>query len=118
MRTFLMERTNVEPTLHLRGKRLVLEHKNDRVRMTITYAFGAPGGQPSWHQTGSTLEILGQPVNLAQDEEEYVRIFNDGAEPTGPGWVEGGPQSRPTPHHMGHHVVKAVQSGPSRSRRR
>lgn len=112
MRAFLMEETGIEPSLSLRGKVLHLEHKNDRVRMTITYEFGVINGKPTWYQTGSTLEIGGQPVNLAQDEEEYVKVFQDEAEPTGPGWQSNLRVVRPTPHHMGHKMIKAVQAGP------
>ncbi len=117
MREFLVEQTGVEPELTLKkGKspRLVLEHRNDRVRLTITYRFGALRGNPSWHQTGSTLEIDGQPSNLANDEEEYVRVFKGEAEPTGPGRESGGPGVRPTPRHAGHNMLTAVKAGSHR----
>lgn len=117
LREFLIERTGVEPEMTLKkGKttRIVLEHRNERVRLTITYRFGALRGVPSWHQTGSTLEILGQPVNLADDPEEYVRVFNDGAEPTGPGWEAGGPASRPVPQSVSHNLLTMTKAGSHR----
>lgn len=118
MRAFLIEETGVEPELRLRGKRLHLEHKNERVRMTITYEFGVINGAPTWYQTGSTLEIGGLPVNLAEDEVQYVQVFKGDAEPTGPVWQADMRVQRSTPRHAGHNMLRAVQSGPARSRRR
>lgn len=118
MRTFLMEQTGVEPELHLRGKRLVLEHENGRVRMTITYEFGVINGSPTWYQTGSTLEVDGQPSPLAEDEDQYVQVFQGNAEPTGPAWQADMRVTRTTPRHAGHNMLTAVKAGPARSRRR
>lgn len=76
---FLTRQTGVEPTLQRKGRNLVLEHRNDRVRMTATFSFS--GGV--WHQSASTLEVDGQRTVLAATAEEYVRVFTEGAEPTG-----------------------------------
>lgn len=118
LRTFLMEETGVEPVLSLRGKVLVLEHKNERVRLTVTYRFGVFHRVPTWSQTGSTLEIDGKPSQLAEDEAEYVKVFRGEAEPTGPAWESGQVPSRATPRHGGHNMLRAVKAGPARSRRR
>lgn len=118
LRAFLLEETGVEPVVHSRGKVLVLEHKNERVRLTVTYRFGVFHRVPSWDQTGSTLEIDGKPSQLAEDKAEYVKVFRGEAEPTGPAWESVQVPSRATPRHGGHNLLQAVKTGPARSRRR
>lgn len=121
MHEWLTENTGVEPeTAFKKGRnpRIVLEHKNERVRMTITYSFGVLQGSPTWYKTGSTLEIGGEPVNLAEDGEEYLKVFRGEADPTGPAWESGEYAVRRTPRHAGHMMLNAVKAGPARSRRR
>jgi len=79
LRDFLTEHTSVEPTVVRRGIHLVLEHENDRVRMTCTYRLFR--GQ--WVQSATSLEIDGQRRNIASSPEEYVQVFLGDAEPTG-----------------------------------
>lgn len=111
---WLTEHTGVKPTFTRKKRVLLMEHKNDRVRMTISFGFNLG----LWVQSGSTLEVDGVRTVLASDAEEYVRVFKGEAEPTSDLWDDGIKDHEPPlpPPNTDYRQTVAVQSGPRHNR--
>lgn len=99
LKDFLADRTGTEAVITKTKRTVVLTHGNERVRLTVTFALGGPHirGVKAWVQTASTLEIDGKPSPLAEDEDEYVKVFKGECLPTGEeGPDAGGIPEQPT----------------------
>lgn len=114
MMEWLEAETGTPATIRRQGRQLVVEHKNDRVRMTATYGFK----RGTCAQTSSTLEVDGEQTVLAATPDEYVQVFRGEAVPTGQDSATDAKvaQMNAPIRRSDQRIVNAVHAGPRHNR--